>query len=154
MCNDDEYVYVLYVPTILQIHDFTNRFYLAILNFILFLIGTSKFILISTFFIIAYYQVESNDRRCACSTIGRHYQSKSNSYLTNGSCHEPNGQPDRTYKVVLAGDAAVGKSCLIHRFCKGSFVKRLGSTLGTYTTRSLTKVYNIAGVVKSTKMRE
>lgn len=31
---------------------------------------------------------------------------------------------------MLAGDAAVGKSCFIHRFCRGKFEKRLGSTLG------------------------
>jgi len=40
------------------------------------------------------------------------------------------GDPDRTYKIVFAGDAAVGKSCFIHRFCKGTFASRLGSTLG------------------------
>lgn len=38
--------------------------------------------------------------------------------------------PDRTYKIVFAGDAAVGKTCFIHRFCKGTFATRLGSTLG------------------------
>jgi GTPase SAR1 family protein len=43
---------------------------------------------------------------------------------------EPVGVPDRTYKVVLAGDAAVGKSCFIFRFCKGVFINNLGSTLG------------------------
>jgi GTPase SAR1 family protein len=43
---------------------------------------------------------------------------------------EPTGAPDRTYKVVLAGDAAVGKSCFIFRFCKGVFINNLGSTLG------------------------
>jgi GTPase SAR1 family protein len=43
---------------------------------------------------------------------------------------EPTGVPDRTYKVVLAGDAAVGKSCFIFRFCKGVFINNLGSTLG------------------------
>lgn len=45
---------------------------------------------------------------------------------------EITGDPDRTYKVVFAGDAAVGKSCFIHRFCKGNFASRLGSTLGTF----------------------
>lgn len=43
---------------------------------------------------------------------------------------EPTGAPDRTYKIVFAGDAAVGKSCFIFRFCKGVFVNNLGSTLG------------------------
>lgn len=45
---------------------------------------------------------------------------------------EPTGPPDRTYKIVFAGDAAVGKTCFIHRFCKGFFVVNLGSTLGKY----------------------
>jgi Ras and EF-hand domain-containing protein len=41
-----------------------------------------------------------------------------------------NGDPERTYKIVFAGDAAVGKTCFIHRFCKGTFATKLGSTLG------------------------
>jgi len=44
--------------------------------------------------------------------------------------HEPTGAPDRTFKIVFAGDAAVGKSCFIFRFCKGVFMSSLGSTLG------------------------
>lgn len=44
--------------------------------------------------------------------------------------HEPTGAPDRTFKIVFAGDAAVGKSCFIFRFCKGVFINSLGSTLG------------------------
>ncbi|XP_050426081.1 ras and EF-hand domain-containing protein homolog isoform X2 [Adelges cooleyi] len=40
------------------------------------------------------------------------------------------GDPERTYKIVFAGDAAVGKTCFIHRFCKGQFTTKLGSTLG------------------------
>lgn len=40
------------------------------------------------------------------------------------------GDPERTYKIVFAGDAAVGKTCFIHRFCKGTFATKLGSTLG------------------------
>lgn len=38
--------------------------------------------------------------------------------------------PDRMFKIVLAGDAAVGKSCFIMRLCKGKFVSNLSSTLG------------------------
>ncbi|XP_041366596.1 ras and EF-hand domain-containing protein homolog isoform X2 [Gigantopelta aegis] len=41
-----------------------------------------------------------------------------------------NREPERMYKVVLAGDAAVGKSSLIMRLCKGKFVNNLSSTLG------------------------
>ncbi|XP_046552322.1 ras and EF-hand domain-containing protein-like isoform X3 [Haliotis rubra] len=39
-------------------------------------------------------------------------------------------EPERMYKVVLAGDAAVGKSSFIMRLCKGKFVNNLSSTLG------------------------
>ena len=43
---------------------------------------------------------------------------------------EPTGPPDRTYKVVFAGDAAVGKTSFINRITKGIFVNNLSSTLG------------------------
>ncbi|XP_055899971.1 ras and EF-hand domain-containing protein-like isoform X8 [Biomphalaria glabrata] len=39
-------------------------------------------------------------------------------------------EPERMYKIVLAGDAAVGKSSFIVRLCKGKFVPNLSSTLG------------------------
>ncbi|CAF0765198.1 unnamed protein product [Adineta ricciae] len=37
---------------------------------------------------------------------------------------------DRMYKVVFCGDAAVGKSTLIMRLCKGKFISNIHSTLG------------------------
>ncbi|CAF4285655.1 unnamed protein product, partial [Rotaria magnacalcarata] len=37
---------------------------------------------------------------------------------------------DRMFKVVFCGDAAVGKSTLIVRLCKGKFISNLNSTLG------------------------
>ena len=43
---------------------------------------------------------------------------------------DPTGPPDRTYKVVFAGDAAVGKTSFINRITKGVFVTNLSSTLG------------------------
>ncbi|XP_022236318.1 ras and EF-hand domain-containing protein homolog, partial [Limulus polyphemus] len=43
---------------------------------------------------------------------------------------EPTGPPDRTYKVVFIGDAAVGKSSMIIRISKGLFVGNITSTLG------------------------
>ena len=43
---------------------------------------------------------------------------------------EPTGPPDRTYKVVFAGDAAVGKTTFINRLTKGIFMSNLSSTLG------------------------
>ncbi|XP_071852091.1 ras and EF-hand domain-containing protein homolog isoform X7 [Apostichopus japonicus] len=42
----------------------------------------------------------------------------------------PQGTPERMYKIVLAGDAAVGKSSFILRLCKGIFHNNLNSTLG------------------------
>ncbi|XP_071956591.1 ras and EF-hand domain-containing protein homolog isoform X5 [Antedon mediterranea] len=42
----------------------------------------------------------------------------------------PQQPPDRMYKIVLAGDAAVGKSSFILRLCKGVFHQNLNSTLG------------------------
>lgn len=75
------------------------------------------------------FQLESNDSN----------NSRARTHKSDNLCMTPisivscdtTGDPDRTYKVVLAGDAAVGKSCFIHRFCKGNFAHRLGSTLGT-----------------------
>lgn len=43
---------------------------------------------------------------------------------------EATGPPDRTYKVVFAGDAAVGKTSFINRITKGLFMANLSSTLG------------------------
>ena len=41
-----------------------------------------------------------------------------------------NQEPERVFKIVLAGDAAVGKSSFIMRLCKNKFVTNLNSTLG------------------------
>ena len=41
-----------------------------------------------------------------------------------------NTAPERMYKVVLCGDAAVGKSSFILRLCKNKFIRNLHSTLG------------------------
>ena len=38
--------------------------------------------------------------------------------------------PERMYKLVLAGDAAVGKSSFILRLCRNRFHSALNSTLG------------------------
>ncbi|XP_071525121.1 ras and EF-hand domain-containing protein homolog isoform X1 [Panulirus ornatus] len=51
---------------------------------------------------------------------------------------EAAGPPERTYKVVFAGDAAVGKSTFIVRLCKGYFVNNIASTLGVdYKVKTL-----------------
>ena len=39
-------------------------------------------------------------------------------------------EAERIFKIVLAGDAAVGKSSFIMRLCKNKFVSNLNSTLG------------------------
>ena len=41
-------------------------------------------------------------------------------------------EPESLFKVVLCGDAAVGKSSFLLRLCKGEFHERLTSTLGEY----------------------
>lgn len=38
--------------------------------------------------------------------------------------------PHRTFKVILAGDAAVGKTTFIERICNGHFTPNLSSTIG------------------------
>jgi len=40
------------------------------------------------------------------------------------------GEPDDMFKLVLAGNAAVGKSSFILRLCKNKFYSALNSTLG------------------------
>lgn len=47
--------------------------------------------------------------------------------------HEPNGPPDRTFRVVFAGDASVGKTSFIRRACDGVFLAQTVATLGTVT---------------------
>lgn len=53
--------------------------------------------------------------------------------------------PERMYKIVLAGDAAVGKSSFIMRLCKGKFVPNLSSTLGT-DTQSQQRIFCLKSV--------
>ena len=40
--------------------------------------------------------------------------------------------PERMYKLVLVGNAAVGKSSFIIRLCKNKFYSALNSTLGNF----------------------
>ncbi|KAI5699398.1 ras and EF-hand domain-containing protein-like isoform X1 [Diaphorina citri] len=56
--------------------------------------------------------------------------SQSTPLLSLSNSLEPTGEPDRAFKIVFAGDAAVGKSCFIYRFSKEVFLNKLGSTLG------------------------
>lgn len=48
-----------------------------------------------------------------------------------GMClQEFTGTPDRTFRVVMCGDASVGKSSIIMRIVKGAFQPNIASTLG------------------------
>ena len=50
--------------------------------------------------------------------------------MCNALFLQRNATPERMYKVVLCGDAAVGKSSFILRLCKNKFIRNLHSTLG------------------------
>uniref|UniRef100_A0A914MXX5 Ras family protein n=1 Tax=Meloidogyne incognita TaxID=6306 RepID=A0A914MXX5_MELIC len=53
------------------------------------------------------------------------------SNMMNGMCiQEFSGTPDRTFRVVMCGDASVGKSSIIMRIIKGAFQPNIASTLG------------------------
>ena len=58
--------------------------------------------------------------------------SRLNCFLLFQTASKLSKAPERMFKVVLAGDAAVGKSSLIMRLCKGKFVSNLSSTLGEH----------------------
>lgn len=70
----------------------------------------------------------SKSREGRDSSLGR--MAKRPSTLLQDSSPKISKVPERMFKVVLAGDAAVGKSSLIMRLCKGKFVSNLSSTLG------------------------
>ena len=44
--------------------------------------------------------------------------------------NEANGPTERTFRIVMCGDAAVGKSSLVFRLVKNEFSSGLPSTLG------------------------
>uniref|UniRef100_A0A1I8IKH3 Ras family protein n=1 Tax=Macrostomum lignano TaxID=282301 RepID=A0A1I8IKH3_9PLAT len=57
---------------------------------------------------------------------------------TTPSTPSPLGQPERMFRIVMAGDAAVGKTCFITRFCEGRFDSGAVSTLGVdFKTRTV-----------------
>ena len=49
---------------------------------------------------------------------------------------------DYLFKVVLIGDAGVGKTCIVQRFKSGTFVERHGSTIGVDFTMKTVRVDN------------
>lgn len=51
---------------------------------------------------------------------------------------DPEESYDFLFKLVLIGDASVGKTCLVQRFKTGAFAERQGSTIGVdFTMKSL-----------------
>lgn len=56
------------------------------------------------------------------------------------------GDPDETFdylfKIVLIGDAGVGKTCVVQRFKSGTYTEKHGSTIGVDFTM---KTLNIDG---------
>ena len=51
---------------------------------------------------------------------------------SGASVGDVSSEPDEMYKLVLAGNAAVGKSSFILRLCKNKFYSALNATLGEY----------------------
>ncbi|XP_005309147.1 ras-related protein Rab-43 isoform X2 [Terrapene carolina triunguis] len=65
---------------------------------------------------------------------------------------DPEERYDFLFKLVLIGDASVGKTCLVQRFKTGAFAERQGSTIGVdFTMKSLeiqgkrVKIWDTAG---------
>lgn len=51
---------------------------------------------------------------------------------------DPEEHYDFLFKLVLIGDASVGKTCLVQRFKTGAFAERQGNTIGVdFTMKSL-----------------
>ncbi|GAU93474.1 hypothetical protein RvY_05409 [Ramazzottius varieornatus] len=51
---------------------------------------------------------------------------------------EPDEKFDFLFKVVLIGDAGIGKTCIVQRFKSGNYVERQGSTIGVdFTMKTL-----------------
>ena len=45
---------------------------------------------------------------------------------------------DYLFKIVLIGDPGVGKTCIVQRFKKGTFIEKHGSTIGVdFTMKTL-----------------
>ncbi|XP_074660669.1 ras and EF-hand domain-containing protein homolog isoform X3 [Tubulanus polymorphus] len=79
-----------------------------------------------------------SSQRSQRSTKGRHRRQLPSVPKNALSTQQITSEPERMYKVVLCGDAAVGKSSFIMRLCKGKFVNNLNSTLGVdFQTKTL-----------------
>lgn len=47
---------------------------------------------------------------------------------------------DYLFKIVLIGDAGVGKTCIVQRFKSGTYVEKHGSTIGVDFTMKTLKI--------------
>lgn len=61
---------------------------------------------------------------------------------------------DLLFKIVLIGDAGVGKTCIVQRFKCGTFIERHGSTIGVdFTMKTLPlDGTRIKVLIKTTKL--
>ena len=51
---------------------------------------------------------------------------------------DPDESFDYLFKIVLIGDAGVGKTCVVQRFKTGNFLEKHGSTIGVdFTMKTL-----------------
>lgn len=53
-------------------------------------------------------------------------------------------QPEYVFKLIVIGDSAIGKSCLMHRMCHNEFVDDHEVTVGVEFGSLLVKIENIA----------
>jgi len=52
-------------------------------------------------------------------------------------------QPEFVFKLIVIGDSAIGKSCLMHRMCHNEFVDDHEVTVGVEFGSLLVKIDNI-----------
>ncbi|EJW83168.1 hypothetical protein WUBG_05922, partial [Wuchereria bancrofti] len=79
----------------------------------------------------AYNTDENTDTELALrykDTLSKNFKSKLSA--TTVEFGELNGPPERTFRVVMCGNASVGKSSIVTRFIKDTFPGKLHSTLG------------------------
>lgn len=51
---------------------------------------------------------------------------------------DPDDSFDYLFKIVLIGDAGVGKTCVVQRFKSGTYLEKHGSTIGVdFTMKTL-----------------
>ena len=64
---------------------------------------------------------------------------------------DASGEPSDMFKLVLAGNAAVGKSSFILRLCKNKFYSALNATLGEFFYSIQNLFYPIKNVLLQSK---